>query len=171
MEVGSPWARGLQPQLHPKAEEHPQAYQLATQPRAPRAQPPTIAPVTLRPEPQWSKINKPPKQRKKKKKWEVGGDPKLRKRRGEGTKRNATLQERHSTPRHANKASSTTQTQRRHVACACTKATYRWTGICPSCSRTMVNATNANIVMQQRYRRLTRHQRMPKTPETIAPSR
>ena len=58
--------QGLQPQLHPKAEENPQAYQPATQPRAPRAQPPTIAPVTLRPEPQWSKINKPPKQRKKK---------------------------------------------------------------------------------------------------------
>ena len=35
------------------------------------------------------------------------------------------------TPRHAKKASSTTQTQRRHVASACAKATYRWTGNCP----------------------------------------
>ena len=49
VEVGSPWARGLQLQLHPKAEEHPQAYQPATQPRPPSAQPPTITPVT-----QWS---------------------------------------------------------------------------------------------------------------------
>ena len=35
MEVGYPWARGLQPQSHPKAEEHPQAYQPATPTRAP----------------------------------------------------------------------------------------------------------------------------------------
>ena len=34
-------------------------------------------------------------------------------------------------PRHANKASSTMHTQRRHMACACAEATYRWTGICP----------------------------------------
>ena len=33
-----------------------------------------------------------------------------------------------------------------------------------------LNATNANIVTQQRYRRPTRYQRMPKTPETKAPS-
>ena len=32
VEVGCPWARGLQLQWHPKAEEHPQAYQPATQP-------------------------------------------------------------------------------------------------------------------------------------------
>ena len=31
VEVGCPWARGLHPQLHPKTEEHPQAYQPATQ--------------------------------------------------------------------------------------------------------------------------------------------
>ena len=74
-------------------------------------------------------------------------------------------------PRHANKASSTTQTQRTHMTCACTKATYRWTGICPPSSRTMVNTTNANIVTQQRYRRPTRHQRTPTTLETIGPSR
>ena len=36
------------------------------------------------------------------------------------TKRNATLLE-----RHANKALSTTQTQRRHMACACAEAAYR----------------------------------------------
>ena len=47
-------------------------------------------------------------------------------REGNQEKRYAT-----GTPRHANKASSTTQTQRRHVASACAKATYRWTGICP----------------------------------------
>ena len=41
----------------------------------------------------------------------------------------------------------------------------------PPCSRTMVNAIKANIVTQQHYRRPTRYQRMPKTPETIAPSR
>ena len=35
------------------------------------------------------------------------------------------------TPRHANKDSSTTQTQRRHIACACAEAAYRWTGTCP----------------------------------------
>ena len=34
VDVGCPWARGLQPQLHPKAEEHPQAYQPATQSQA-----------------------------------------------------------------------------------------------------------------------------------------
>ena len=78
-------------------------------------------------------MNKPPKQGKKKR--EEGGDPKPRKRRDGGEPRetlrykNATP--RHATPRHANKASSTTQTQRRHMACVCTKATYRWTGFCP----------------------------------------
>ena len=41
MEVGCPGASGMQPQLHPNAEEHPQAYQPATQPRAP---PPPPAP-------------------------------------------------------------------------------------------------------------------------------
>ena len=56
VEVGCPWARGLQPQLHPKAEEHPQAYKPATQPLGSLrsyAQPPTIALITLRPEVQW----------------------------------------------------------------------------------------------------------------------
>ena len=40
----------------------------------------------------------------------------------------------------------------------------------PPCSRTMVNATNANIVTQQRYKRPTRPQRTPKTLATIAPN-
>ena len=44
--------QGAASAIHPTAEEHPQAYQPATRPRAPRAQPPTIAPVTLRPEAQ-----------------------------------------------------------------------------------------------------------------------
>ena len=54
VEVGCPWARGLRLQLHPKVEEHPQAYQPATQPRVPLCPappprpPPTIAPVILR---------------------------------------------------------------------------------------------------------------------------
>ena len=39
--------------IHPKAEEHPQAYQPTTQPWAPPCPAPTIAPVTLRPEAQW----------------------------------------------------------------------------------------------------------------------
>ena len=57
--------QGAATAIHPKAEEHPQAYQPATQPRAPppRAQPPTLVPVTLRPE-AWSgsKMNQPPKE-------------------------------------------------------------------------------------------------------------
>ena len=47
-----PRGQGLQQQSHPKEEEHPQAYQPATQPRVPLPPPPTIAPVTLRPETQ-----------------------------------------------------------------------------------------------------------------------
>ena len=47
--------------IHPKVEEHPQAYQPATQPRAPpHAQSPTIAPVTLRPEAQWKENEQTP---------------------------------------------------------------------------------------------------------------
>ena len=45
--------QGAATAIHPKAEEHPQAYQPATQPRAPQRPAPTIAPVTLRPEAQW----------------------------------------------------------------------------------------------------------------------
>ena len=45
--------QGAATAIHPKEEEHPQAYQPTTQPRAPRAQPPTITPVTLRPDAKW----------------------------------------------------------------------------------------------------------------------
>ena len=55
--------QGAATATHPKAEEHPQAYQPATQPRNPPApSPPTIAPVTLRPEAQW-KYNEPTSER------------------------------------------------------------------------------------------------------------
>ena len=75
-------------------------------------------------------MNKPPKQRKKKQrqKPERGGETLNQEsggREGKQDKRYVTR-----TRRHANKASSTTQTQRRQMACAYTKATYRWTGIC-----------------------------------------
>ena len=36
---------------------------------------------------------------------------------------------------HKNKPSSTTQTQYRHIACACAKATYRWTGSKHECAQ------------------------------------
>ena len=72
-------------------------------------------------------MNKPLKQRKK---TGTEGDPKPRKRREEGQPRE-TLRYATTMPRHANKDSSTMQTQRRHMACACAEATYRWTGICP----------------------------------------
>ena len=72
--------------------------------------------------------------------------------------------------RHANKASSTTQTQRRHVSSACAKVTYRWTGIYPMLSNNgkLYKCKHSHA---QRYSPPTRYQRMPKTPETIAPSR
>ena len=46
VEVGCPWARGLLPQLHPQGERTPTGIPTC-------AQPPTIVPVTLRPEAQW----------------------------------------------------------------------------------------------------------------------
>ena len=50
MEVGAQGARGLQPQSHPKALEHPTGLpKPATQPRAP-VPAPTKAPVTLKPD-------------------------------------------------------------------------------------------------------------------------
>ena len=81
VEVGCPWVRGLQPQSHPTAEEHPQAYQSATQqqvpPPNPCAQHPTIAPITLV-EVKWKKPKRKggggggdPKPRK----WKEGGEP------------------------------------------------------------------------------------------------
>ena len=136
--------------------------------RPPAPIPPLYHPSHLGQKPSGSKMNKPPKQGKKTGK--EGETLNSRKRREENQeKRYATR-----TPRHANKAPSTTQTQPRHMTCARAKATYRWTGICPpppSCSRTIINATNANIFTQQRYRRPTRHQRTPKILETIAFSR
>ena len=77
VEVGCPWARGLRLQLHPKVEEHPQAYQPATQPRVPLcpAPHPTIAPVILR------------LKQGKNKSQEGGGDPKPRKQREGGEPR------------------------------------------------------------------------------------
>ena len=133
MEVGCPWARWLQPQLHPKAEEHALVYQPATQVRGPsRPFPPPPIPPLPPPPPYYStrhtearspvevKRTKPSKQTRKEGETlnqESGG------RKGNQEKRCATR-----TPRHANKASSTTQTQRRYIACACAKATYLWTG-------------------------------------------
>ena len=88
--------KGAATAIHPKAEEHPQAYQPATQPRAPpRPAPPRPAPPrpaphysTRRPEarsPVEVKRTNPPKQGKKKR--EEGGDPKPRKRRDKGEPR------------------------------------------------------------------------------------
>ena len=95
MEVECPRARGLQPQLLPKADEHPQAYQPATQRRAPRAQLPphcntydieARSPVEVK----WTNPRNEEKKRKKKKekrknqdeggdhkprKWREGGEP------------------------------------------------------------------------------------------------
>ena len=81
-------------------------------------------------------MHKPLKQGKKESR-KGGGDPKPIKQREGGEPRetlrycSATLLERHATPCYANKALSTMQTKCRHMACACAKATYRWTGICP----------------------------------------
>ena len=88
VEVGRPWVRGLQPQLHPKAEEHSQAYQPAIQPQAPRLAPhystrhtEARSPVEVK----WTN-----RRNKEKKNREGGGDPKTRKRR-EGGKPRETL--------------------------------------------------------------------------------
>lgn len=48
--LGAQGLAGVQPQSHPKAGEHPQGYQTATQSRALPALSPTITPVTLRPD-------------------------------------------------------------------------------------------------------------------------
>ena len=76
--------------------------------------------------PSGSKMNKPLKQREKKPGRRETLNQKSGGREGNQKKRYATTM-----PRHANKASSTMHTQRRHMACACAEATYRWTGICP----------------------------------------
>ena len=77
VEVGCPWVRGLQLQLHPKVEEHPQAYQPATQPRVP------LCPA---PPPHYSTCHTEAETRKKKSQ-EGGGDPKPRKQREGGEPR------------------------------------------------------------------------------------
>ena len=97
MEVGCPWARGLQPQLHP------QTYQPATQPRAP---PPRPAPhySTRRPEARSPVEVKWTNPRNKEKKNEKKGETLNQESGGmEGNqeKRYATRTPRHATPRHA----------------------------------------------------------------------
>ena len=105
-----PRGQGLQQQSHPKAEEHPQAYQPATQLRAPLPPPPyystrhTEARNSVKVE--WQKKNETERRGR-------GEDPKPKKAEGGGgnqEKRYATR-----TERHANKASSATQTQHRHL--------------------------------------------------------
>ena len=97
MEVGCQWARGLQLQLHPKVEEHSQAYQPASQPQAPLhpgLAPTIVAPITLSQKPSGSKMHKP--LNKKKKNPGKEGETLNQESRGRGTKRNATLLERHT---------------------------------------------------------------------------
>ena len=53
VEVGCPWARGLQPQYTPRRKNTHRPTNPQPSHEPPRAQPPTIAPVTLRPEAQW----------------------------------------------------------------------------------------------------------------------
>ena len=160
VEVGCPWVRGLQPQSHPTAEEHPQAYQSATQqqvpPPNPCAQHPTIAPITLV-EVKWKK----PKR--------GGGGETLNQESGgkEGNQEKCYTTRR---PRHTNTASSTRQTQRRHMAGTCAEVTYCWTESAPMLTNNG-KCYKANIVMRQPYRQSTSHQRTPKTLKTIAPSR
>ena len=68
------------------------------------------------------------------------------------------------TEHHANKASSRTQTQCRHLPWNVLAQKRQTAGqeYGPPCSQTMVNAININIVTGQRYRQPTSHQRMPK---------
>ena len=117
MEVGYPWARGLQPQSHPKAEEHPQAYQPATPTRAPAPHYGTHhtearSPVEVKWTNPWNKEKKPG--RRETLNQESGG----REGNQESGGREGNQEKRYATamPRHANKASSTMQTQRRHMA-------------------------------------------------------
>ena len=53
VEVGCPWARGLQPQYTPRQKNTHRPTNPQPNHEPPRAQPPTIAPVTLRPDAQW----------------------------------------------------------------------------------------------------------------------
>ena len=83
------WAKELWPQLHPKAEEHPQAYQPATQPQAPPtpSHPCYSTCHTEARSPVQIKCTKPRDKEKKKKSWEGEGDPKPRKQREGGEPR------------------------------------------------------------------------------------
>ena len=53
VEVGCPWARGLEPQYTPRRKNTDRPTNPQPSHKSPRAQPPTIAPVTLRLEAQW----------------------------------------------------------------------------------------------------------------------
>ena len=75
----------------------------------------------------------------------------------------------HRMPRYTNKALSTMQIQCRHGLRMC-QSDISLDGNLPPCSRTLINATNTNKLMQQRYTQPIRHERTPKTLETIAPS-
>ena len=144
--------RGLQPQSHPKAEEHRQAYQPATQLRAPLRPVPyysTRHTETRRPVKVIIIMNKPPKQRKK----NQGGEETLDQE-SSGRERNQEKKYATRTPRHANKA-------RRHMACACAEATYRWTGICPMLTNNDESCKRKHVT-QQHYRRPTCHQSVTK---------
>ena len=72
-------------------------------------------------------------------------------------------------PRYTNKALITMQIQCRHGLRMC-QSDISLDGNLPPCSRTMINTTNTNKLMQQRYTQPIRHERTPKTLETIAPS-
>ena len=59
-----PMGQGAATTIHPKAEEHPQAYQPATQPRAPpRPAPHYSTRHTEAGKPSGSKMNKPPEEK------------------------------------------------------------------------------------------------------------
>ena len=114
-------------------------------------------------------MHEPPKQGKKSR--EGGGDLKPRKRREGGREGNQEKRYATRTSRHATLTKLLVQ-RRQNVGTWLAYAPQQHTTekeFSPMLS--MVNATNADIVMQQRYKRPTRHQRTPKTLATIAPSR
>ena len=119
VEVGCPWARGLYRNYTSRRKNTHRHANLRPAPHYSTRHTEARSPVEI-------KCTNP--RNKEKKSREGGGDLKPRRggREGNQEKPYATR-----TPRHANKASSTTQTKRRRMACACATATYRWTGICP----------------------------------------
>ena len=141
-----PRGQGLQQQSHPKAEEHPQAYQPATQLRAPPPPPPpyystrhTEARNSVKVE--WQKKNETERRGR-------GEDPKPKKAEGGGgTKRNATLLEQNATP-------TKLRVQRKHNIGTChglrkRRSDIPWDRNLPPRSRTMVNTTNADAIALQ----------------------